>query len=79
MLETALRYSRPVRTFDGEGSVETLDRAAPLTIWCDPEAQSGNLVLTIHADDDLRVGDLVEVPHNMTLLAARTPEPEEEE
>ena len=78
MFETALRYSRPVRVFDGEGSLESLNRATPATLWCDPMVQGDSLTLTCDADEDIRVGDLVEVPHNLTMLAARTPEPEEE-
>lgn len=57
-----LTLSRPSRAYDGEGGfVETI--AAPMTIFGDPAINDNETVLAIAADEDVRVGDLIEIPH----------------
>lgn len=67
MFDTPLKYSRPVRTFDGEGSVETLS-GTPKVLYCDPSIGAKNLTLLIDLMTDVRIGDIIEIP---TSLIAR--------
>lgn len=61
MFDTPLNYSRPDRAFDGEGSVEALAET-PKTLWADPVVMDGRPGLRVHVDEDVKVGDLIEVP-----------------
>lgn len=68
MRDTKLRISRPRRTPDGRGgSHETLDIASGLAIWTDATVHDGELHLSVHAGEDIRVGDIVEVPFALTI------------
>jgi hypothetical protein len=66
MFDTPVRHSRPARHFDGEGSVETVHPDAGV-LYIDPVVQDGKITVQFGADEDVRIGDLLEVPHNLFL------------
>jgi hypothetical protein len=67
MFDFPARASRPTRRFDGQGgSVETLS-GSPTTLWCDPAISDGELTVTCDARVDVRIGDLVELPHQIDI------------
>lgn len=65
MFDTPLQYSRPKRVWDGEGSIQSLDTSNLLTVYSDPLVQNGKPALTVKAGEDIRIGDLFKVAHNI--------------
>lgn len=62
MRGTPLTVSRPSRSYDGAGGfVEAID--APRTIYGDPKVNDNTMELTVAVDADVKVGDLIEIPH----------------
>lgn len=63
---TAVRLSRPQRVSDGAGgSIETMGDV--VTLMCDPVIGDGEFGLSVPAEADIRVGDLIEVEHSLFL------------
>lgn len=61
MPNTRLRYTRPSRAYDGEGTLEALGTEV-LTLWADPIASESKTGISVNEAEDIRVGDIVEVP-----------------
>ncbi len=68
-LDSSVRFSRPRRTYDGEGTQETLDNNWQ-KLYCDPKVNGNDLTILVNADEDIRIGDVVEIPHNLFLKGA---------
>lgn len=67
MSRLPLNYSRPSRTFDGEGSRERLS-ASPDTLYGEPLITAdAELSITVAEDTPVQVGDLVEIPKHLYL------------
>ena len=72
MRVTTCYVSRPVRTSDSEGGAfEEIDPDAS-ALLCDPLVMKGEYFLSVDADSEIYVGDLILVPY------ATFPEVEEE-
>jgi hypothetical protein len=67
MFNTLLRFSRPQKTWDGEGAVETMDFANVLQLWGDPVIGEDGPTLVVPAEVDVRRNDIIEVPLNLYL------------
>jgi len=67
MLDTLLRYSRPQKLFDGEGSVDTMDHENPLQLWGDPVVGDDGPTMIVAAEVDVRRNDIIEIPLNTYL------------
>ena len=65
MLNYPVRHIRPTKQFDGEGSALQLTEVGVL--WSDITIQDNSPRLVVHAAEDVRIGDLIEVPHNLIL------------
>jgi len=59
MFDTPVQVSRPSRFFDGEGSLETLGTAT--TVWADVKLHDTPVRMVFRAEEDIRVGDIIEV------------------
>lgn len=64
MFRTACQIARPVRQFDGEGTIEVPSADHEL-IWADPQSGEAQPTLMVSVDADVRVGDLITVPANI--------------
>lgn len=58
--------SRPVRQYDGSDSSERLSSAGFWSLWCRPEINGPILQLECHGDEDVRIGDIVRLPYNLS-------------
>ena len=67
MYDTPVRLCRPDRAFDGEGSSEEWDEGNARTIWVDMVEHEGQQTIAVNADEEVRIGDLIEVPYESTL------------
>lgn len=62
-LDTPLSLYHPIKSSDGEGSLETL--GPPVILFADPDVQGNEVAVTVLADADVRIGDIIKVPHNL--------------
>jgi len=65
MFNTPLEISRPLKHWDGEGTTTTINPASSFTIWADPVVQDEKTLLAMHAQEDIRIGDIIKVPHDI--------------
>lgn len=61
-LDTAVNHGRPTRTYDQGGWVESLDSKTQLFVAL--ELWDNTLNMTFRQEEDVRVGDLIEVPYD---------------
>ena len=61
MLEDAINHIRPTRAFDGSGWLESY--TAKTQIFVGLELYDNEPSMTFRAEEDIRVGDLIEVPY----------------
>lgn len=65
--ETPYRVARPYRVVDDTGSYLETFLTGPATLWGDAIIHGGEVRLSVAAEEDVQVGDLVEVPYSLTL------------
>ena len=63
---TPLNRYRPTTVHDGEGGL-VVAMGDIAVIFTDPMIQNNQTVLQVAADEDIRIGDLIEIPHNLFL------------
>ena len=64
LLEQAVNKGRPTRTYDDAGGwIESLDSKTQL--WVALELWDNERTMTFRREEDVRVGDLIEVPYEI--------------
>lgn len=63
MKEYPLRVSRPSVQFDGDEVYFTFDPENSSTVYGEVAIHEGEPVMVCKTDEDIRVGDIVEVPN----------------
>ncbi|GEM_PF-6066163 len=64
MFDTPVRYSRPLRYFDGGDVFEALDTERASLAWVDFNILEDEIRVTMPEDTDLRIGDVIEVEYS---------------
>ncbi len=72
MLSYPIQLSRPLRTYDGIESVEQMDPTGYRRLWCDLEISEQTATIICHADEDVRIGDVLRAPYNLTIRRRET-------
>lgn len=67
MYDTPIQTSRPVRSNDQVGGSRVAMEETTRILWADPLIQDGEMAIAFHPEEDVRIGDLVAVPHNLFL------------
>lgn len=67
MFTYPLNISRPVRQYNGSDYSEQMAPSGYSVIWANPVVMSQAVTLQVHADEDVRIGDIIRIPYNITL------------
>ena len=63
MYDSPLQRIRPTRVHDGEGTLESLNEKNAVTIFADLVPHESSLTALVQKDEDIRIGDILVVPH----------------
>lgn len=67
MFSFPFKTSRPVREFNGTDYSEHISAHWDRTIFADPIIMADQVTLEMHAEEDIRIGNLVRIPYNLTM------------
>lgn len=65
MFNQPIRLSRPYRTWTGDGAQDSFDTNTAVTIWIAFEPNSPDGEIVVSEFEDVRVGDILEVPYSL--------------
>ena len=63
LMEDTILYSRPSRFWDGEGMVDRFDRTTNTQANVGLRIHDDAMTMIFDADEDIRAGDIIQVPH----------------